>query len=66
MREHWEENAETDKMRIDNILTYVCKYVIMNSIKQGGLQYEKVYVYPHSLMRNGIVYALGHHAYDRL
>ena len=22
MREHWEENAETDKMRIDNIFTY--------------------------------------------
>ena len=21
-REHWEENAETDKMRIDNIFTY--------------------------------------------
>lgn len=22
MREHWEENAETDKMKIDNIFTY--------------------------------------------
>lgn len=22
MREHWEENAETDKMTIDNIFTY--------------------------------------------
>lgn len=22
MREHWEENADTDKMRIDNIFTY--------------------------------------------
>lgn len=22
MREHWEENVETDKMRIDNIFTY--------------------------------------------
>ena len=22
MREHWEENAETDKIRIDNIFTY--------------------------------------------
>jgi hypothetical protein len=22
MREHWEENAETDRMRIDNIFTY--------------------------------------------
>ena len=22
MREHWEENAETDKMRIDNMFTY--------------------------------------------
>lgn len=22
MREYWEENAETDKMRIDNIFTY--------------------------------------------
>lgn len=22
MREHWKENAETDKMRIDNIFTY--------------------------------------------
>jgi hypothetical protein len=22
MRERWEENAETDKMRIDNIFTY--------------------------------------------
>ena len=22
MRKHWEENAETDKMRIDNIFTY--------------------------------------------
>ena len=22
MREHWEENAETDKMRIGNIFTY--------------------------------------------
>lgn len=22
MREHWEENTETDKIRIDNIFTY--------------------------------------------
>lgn len=38
----------------------------MVSTQKGGLNCENIYVYPHYLVRNGIVYAFGHYAYDRL